>query len=673
LYFCATRLLVNYINVKLKLKVMRKFTILLTLVAFASFAMAQVQMDYSTQSMKNQVKKSDIRVTKATPVWQVTFEEETPVWTFGSVTGTKAWAVADTTPDFGFMYDTDDDGVDELTPPLWLYMGWNYVHDYSESGANFAYIDGITDLLELGGNVGQVSDTYIQFDDIDLTGVTSPKLTFYQDYKALNQAFSYIDFSTDGGATWTSVEVNEDVVGNEYGATFFELVATEYIADEADVSIRFRWQTTTDEIGGYGYGWQIDDISIIDNADYDLKFVDGRMNFYQYEDYTVAGSEDYYHISSHYGNIPKIQYDSEAALSWFNVCLENFGNVTVTPEVTVQVFDPDMNEIFTNTVAGVAMETADKDTVDLVETDFALGADPMVGLYTVAYTVSIPGQEDANPENNSDTTYFIINDNQFIGRDIDRTNGSVSPSNWLDGGIDGEMIGTDFLFLFEDEITSMDVFINDGTTPETSIIGHIMQYDEGTTSWVDVSASALVTITEEDLGNWLNITFTDPVPIIYDEGYESKTLMAAIEFYYGTEGNEIWIGYDPTVRASFWGTKWFLLAGSNAESWVSITNWSSGGLCIHLNFNDYTMTNVGMPIVKGNVNVYPNPTTGTLNIENAEGCNIQILNMMGQVVENIENANFVNSVDMSKYANGQYFVKVINGNEVSTHKVNLMK
>jgi len=261
-----------------------------------------------------------------------------------------------------------------------------------------------------------------------------------------------------------------------------------------------------------------------------------------------------------------------------------------------------------------------------------------------------------------------------MSRDIDRTTGSTGPCSWLDGGIDGEMFGTDFLFLFEDEITSMDVFIHESTTPETSIIGHIMQYDEGSSTWVDVSSSPLVTITAEDLGHWLNVTFTDPVPIIYDEGYESKTLMAAIEFYYGSEDNEIWIGYDPTVPVSFWGTKWFLLSGSNAETWISISNWSRGGICIHLNLNDYVMPNSSeMPTVERDVNIYPNPSTGTLNIENVEGCNVQILNMMGQVVENIEKARMVNNVDMSRYSNGTYFVRIINGNEVTTHKVNLMK
>lgn len=645
---------------------MRKFTILMALVALTTYAMAQVQMSYAYESGKSQTKKADISLTKATPVWQVTFEETPAVWTFGNVTGTKSWAVSDTTPTNGYSSSAYGGPV----PPLWIYMGWKYVHDYSESGNNFAWVDGISDLLGLFP--AEICDTYIQFDGIDLTGVANPKLTFYQNYKALNAAYSFIDFSTDGGSTWTSVEINADVEGNSYGADFFELIATSYIANQANVSIRFRWQTTEAAIGGYGYGWEIDDVTISDNPDYDLKFTDGRMNFYQYEDYTVAGSEDYYHISSHYGNIPQIQYDSELALSWFNVTLENLGNITITPDVKVQVFDPEMNEIFTNTIAGIPMATAAKDTVDLVETDFALGTSPALGRYTVAYTVIVPGQEDANPTNNTDTTYFIITESYF-GHDIDRTSAYDGPGSWLDGGLDGEMFGTDFLFLFEDQITSMDVFINENTTVGTSIIGHVMQYDSGTSDWVDISTSSLMEITEESLGNWMNIQFTDQVNVLFEDGENAKTILAAIEFYYGSTDNDIWIGYDPRVPVSFWGTKWKLLAGSNANTWVSITNWSRGGLNIHLNLNDYTITNTEAPVAENAVSIYPNPTSSSLNIENVEGSEIQIINMMGQVVENIERANMVNTVDMSKYANGTYFVKVINGNEVSTHKVNLMK
>ncbi|PLX07057.1 MAG: hypothetical protein C0596_13060 [Marinilabiliales bacterium] len=649
---------------------MRKFTILLSLVLLASLAMAQVNMKYQTEATKAE-KTKKVQTVKADPLWEVTFEEATPVWTFGQNEGTKTWAVSDTTPDNGFTYDVDGDGTPEPTPPLWLYMGWKYVHDYSVSGGNFAWIDGISDLLGL--STAEILDSYIQFDGIDLTGVTNPKLTFYQDYKALNTAYSYLDFSVDGGTTWTSVQINEDVEGNAYGEDYFEFVATPYIADEGDVSIRFRWQTTAAEIGGYGYGWQIDDIQIVDNPDYDMKYIHGVMNFFEYYDYTDPEYAPYYHISSHYGNLPAMQYDYDGALSWFNVCVENKGNITVAPDVTVEVLDPEMNSIFTNTVTGNELATAEKDTVDLIETDFALGTDPAPGKYTVVYNITIDGQEDFNTDNNTDTTYFIINDDQYFGRDIESTSAYTGPGTWLDGGVDGEMFGTDFLFLFEGEVTSMDVFINDNTTSGTAIIGHVMEYDSDTEDWVDVGTSSLITLDESNIGNWLNIEFTDPVMIVYDEGYESKTLLAAIEFYYNDEENDIYVGYDPTVPVSSWGTKWKLLEGSNAGEWISISNWSRGGLNLHLNFNGFVWGMSTPQHIVDNMNVYPNPTTGILNIEGIEGADVQILNMMGQVVESVENINEYSQIDMSNYANGTYFLRALVDGNVVTRKINLMK
>ncbi len=62
----------------------------------------------------------EINNTKGIPVWEVTFEEETPVWTFGSEVGTKTWVVSDTTPDNGFVFDFDGDGTDDPVPPLWI-------------------------------------------------------------------------------------------------------------------------------------------------------------------------------------------------------------------------------------------------------------------------------------------------------------------------------------------------------------------------------------------------------------------------------------------------------------------------------------------------------------------------------------------------------------------------
>ena len=56
--------------------------------------------------------------------------------------------------------------------------------------------------------------------------------------------------------------------------------------------------------------------------------------------------------------------------------------------------------------------------------------------------------------------------------------------------------------------------------------------------------------------------------------------------------------------------------------------------------------------------VYPNPTSSMVTIANAEGKDIVIVNSLGQVVANIENAAANQTIDVANFANGTYFVKV---------------
>ncbi|HNQ69413.1 MAG TPA: T9SS type A sorting domain-containing protein, partial [Bacteroidales bacterium] len=483
--------------------------------------------------------------------------------------------------------------------------------------------------------------------------------------------------STDGGTTWESLRINEKVsLGgvNKYGPTYHEFIITDYVANASNASIRFRWLCTDTNVQyGSGYGWQIDDIAIVETPEVDLKLKQCNMSYFSYGDYADPAYAAYnvYQISGYYGNIPLAQLDSDYANAWFNIIVENKGVNTLTPKTKVEVFNPEMTSIFSNIVDGMEIATNAIDTVDLVETEFAMSSDLIIGKYTVVYSVTADGFEDANLDDNVDTAYFYITENVF-SRDVEMPDNRHSLNNSSLGGIDTEQFGHTFMFLNSAEITSVDVFIDENTTPSTAFILHAYYYNSGTSLWEELSASTLIFIEEENLGHWLNVVFTDSFEVTVDPTEGSNEILVTLEMYYNGDDNEIWIGYDKYRYVDGpYNHGFYTKYTSEPDTWYY--GGLDGGLSLRLNFNDYTITNSEMPVVERNINIYPNPTYGTLNIENVEGCNIQILNMMGQVVENIEKARMVNSVDMSRYANGTYFVKVINGNEVSTHKVNLMK
>jgi len=74
-----------------------------------------------------------------------------------------------------------------------------------------------------------------------------------------------------------------------------------------------------------------------------------------------------------------------------------------------------------------------------------------------------------------------------------------------------------------------------------------------------------------------------------------------------------------------------------------------------------------------NVSIYPNPSSGIVTLTNVEGATIEVINLMGQIIKTVNSSYEVNNIDLSEFANGTYFVKVIKGNNVSTLKINLVK
>ena len=73
-------------------------------------------------------------------------------------------------------------------------------------------------------------------------------------------------------------------------------------------------------------------------------------------------------------------------------------------------------------------------------------------------------------------------------------------------------------------------------------------------------------------------------------------------------------------------------------------------------------------IDENSIEVYPNPTTGMVNIANAEGKSIVVINTLGQVVAQIDNAAENQAIDLSRLCDGTYFVKV-DGNVVKVSMI----
>ncbi len=537
--------------------------------------------------------KSSKQTTKSnkTIYWQNTFEEETPQYSFGHDIGTKDWNVAN----------------QSAAPQTWEYSPGLYYFEYlgeysltgNETGGNWAWFDVISDLPALGGSGQQVCNTWIQFDNIDLTSSESPKICFYQKFRKLNDNIgTYVDVSVDNGVTWTPMEVNTGISMYCYGDLIYERLLPSITSNQPNVSIRFRWETT-DVSQQAGYGWQIDDISIIEAPSNDLYLISARTNFFEYIDYTQPGQEDFFHHSSHYGMIPKNQFEDENASITFNTIVKNSGVNVQYPHCNIKVLNPQGENIYDYTYESSNPLPCDMtDTIDLVNAPLTLPVGFTTGEYMIIFNVSCSGGIDLNEADNSDTAYFVVTNNVF-GRDLGNMTKNVGPNIWADGNENGESIGTTYLLNHDISPSGIKVFISDESDIGGAIVGYMWLYDSDLQEFYQITNTALLTIDNEHIDNWAELYFSDPYEITASDDNQ-VLVMLSIEFYYWVVEpgpyHNIRIGYDPTVETSRWGTWWYLYDGESPMEWVTKPNWRSGGIGMRLIINENFQIDLGPDI-----------------------------------------------------------------------------
>jgi hypothetical protein len=95
---------------------------------------------------------------------------------------------------------------------------------------------------------------------------------------------------------------------------------------------------------------------------------------------------------------------------------------------------------------------------------------------------------------------------------------------------------------------------------------------------------------------------------------------------------------------------------------------------IQVKLSDVPACQVGITSIENSsINIFPNPSTGIVNVKGAENSTIEVLNSLGQVVLTVNNASNMESVNLSAYNEGTYIVRVIANNNITIKKINIVK
>ena len=364
----------------------------------------------------------------------------------------------------------------------------------------FAVFNGVQYLLT--ANV-DYQDATLELNNIfDFTNFPVVSFDFEQRYKAFNYDETYVEFSTDLGQTWSSIQLNNSVTAN--GPSLQELVQlniSSIVGGYANVKIRFRWiSLSNDDSFGSGYGWMLDDLTIYSPSNDDIQNISSWM----------YGQTSY---GAEYHRIPVSQLDSNWILG--SEVKNNGAN-----DQTNITLNSDFGSFSTTAV----LPLLEYDSSIIIESTEQLMFTP--GTYQVTFTVS-SDQEQLGSANFNDN---VISKNYEITNSVYSLDGigvypagseilsSLGTSSWAGNSpssSDDFFCATGYSINSTISVNSIEFLIDSNTVPNSEVF--VCLYDSLNLFGSNpIAQSSIYTVSSNDILNgFINI----PLCALVQPGY----------------------------------------------------------------------------------------------------------------------------------------------------------
>jgi len=511
-------------------------------------------------------------------------------------------------------------------------------------------------------------------DMIDLTNYTVIDLMFTQYYRRFagpgaSQAVpaTYIDFSTDGGATFPySVTLNAAIAVNSGTADndIATISAGSMIGGHDSVKVRFRWD------GDY-YFWQIDDIAIINTP----------ANRLTYTDYNGAPAQDIIFGPASGSSRMGITTLKQARSLSFDCNIINSGSAAQSNvKLTVDIFNSSGSNVQSVSSATIttlnALDTANWNTLNTYATAWTPNAEDA---YTFLYTVTSDSATAV-----SDTFNFFVTDS-LMSMDFNSWDGSIGASSNTTQWGDGAQMNNRHDLVGDEMLWGTRVYLASQTT--AGAILEIGVYDssafDGSTGMDPnklVAYGQRVITTTDTAQGFVRFDFTDPttgrgVDLLNSNGAYFYNLT----MYDNQGGDHIRIRNDQS---------WGKVSGSGYMYLAALGNWYSG-YSGSRSFNNLWIRAIACPAANAaacmttsldegqleGITLMPNPANDIVHIDFGMAMgefNVTLIDMTGKVVKA---ESMLASSDSPVYVGdlnaGMYMVQVQQADVMKTFKLSV--
>ncbi|MBU0763907.1 MAG: T9SS type A sorting domain-containing protein [Bacteroidetes bacterium] len=446
----------------------------------------------------------------------------------------------------------------------------------------------------------------------------------------------YIEFSTDGGSTWTTSTTNVLLNVPDHNTASAPQTPTTLSADlsaynDGAVQVRFR---CVSDYGGFSMfldnvtGPEAD-ISVLTN---ELVLTDAYLD--------VAGL-------GYYAVIPISQFVGVT----INGAVGNLGSADQT-NVVFHADDPGNGINLSSTPQSVTAGSADTLAIDITA--------PATSIVYSFGTEVTQNESDEVPANNvGDSIQFAADPVYYSRAGVLNTILTSYSFGASAPAVTGMEYGANYHFAADATIDSISVLIY-GASGTGTVVGRLYSYDPLT--GVRTLLGETAQYTPSGAPEYANLALTSPIDFTLGE-----IVTATVQLNVNVAANDtISIGSDGSFPgdAALGGAAYLQVGGT--FGWYSVV----GTVPLVALILDVA-TSIENPVVNENIIIFPNPTQGIVTITGAENANIVVYNIVGDVVMNVNNVNRV--LDLSGLANGTYIIKVQAEDGVSTQKINLIK
>jgi hypothetical protein len=498
-------------------------------------------------------------------------------------------------------------------------------YEYIESSFTTSAID-----LSLHPAVSLEFEHLFRYNNLGNISFTPP--TVYVSSDSIN----WIPFVVNGGLSNNTQSSNPK----------YEIInITSVAGGQSTVYLRFGWVSRC-------YYWMIDDIRLIKTPDNLLVCQDEAIGGWWIGYQGPAGG-----LGQDYTSYPLLQATANPYA--FEAVLLNNGASTQVATMYANVSGAGNFSTISNPLT---LGAGEQDTL-AAATMFTPTA---TGLYNIEIWAEADSAGNGTMYTYTDTaTKSSIVTDYVYGKDNGTDDGGYWRLNRVAPNPGGLEVSSSYDIYADDNLYSIDVHISDWSIPGAKV--YVVLYEEDLSGGdpIPLAQSDDYTITQSDLGAWVNIPFVTLQP-----------LTAATKMYRVSVGANIHptdsVGVNMSDVGNYYSAQGLfdkdaiLTNSTNGPRWYTISDIPM----LRMNFNPSSIVDIH-DFRQTMFNVFPNPTNGvfTIELDVDREYDVMVYNFLGQLVFSTVTNTMFTTIDLSIFDKGIYTVELKDKNTIYSEKI----